>query len=104
MYNDNNVVYPEKGTSLPEVERPDFARILDSLQKQASVSTELSDRFFHVSNGLKRIELKESDNKVPVEKDPECLIEYLWSAIWKIERANYQLEKIASHLQRTIGS
>jgi hypothetical protein len=104
MYNDNNVAYSEKGTSLPEVERPDFSRILDSLQKQANVSTELSDKFYHISNGLKRIELKENDNKSPVEKEPECLIDLLWSVIWKIERANYQLEKIASHLQRTIGS
>ncbi len=54
MYNDNNAVYVEKGVNLGEIERPDFAKILDSLQKQASMSTELSDRFFSVSNGLKR--------------------------------------------------
>jgi hypothetical protein len=84
--------------------RPDFGRILETLQKEASFSTELSEAAFRVANGLKSIEMLVEKNPELKQKEPNCLVDYLWETIWKIQRANSQMEKTITHLQRVIGS
>lgn len=84
--------------------RPDFGRILETLQKEAAFSTELSEAAYRLANGLKNIDsLVEPRNEVK-QKEPNCLVDYLWETIWKIQKANSQMEKTITHLQRVIGS
>lgn len=84
--------------------RPDFGRILESLQKEASFSTELSDAAYRVANGLKNIEILVEQRNEVKQKEPTCLVDCLWETICEIQRANSQMEKTITHLQRVIGS
>lgn len=101
MYNENSA-YPTKSNDV-EVDRPDFGRILETLQKEAGNGFELTNTLTNLSNGIKNMETLPETNDVK-EKSPNCLVEYLWAEIWKIQRSNRQLERVVAHLQKTIGS
>lgn len=101
MYNENSD-YPTKLNGI-EVDRPDFGRILETLEKEAINGFELTNMLTNLSNGIKNMETLPETNDVK-EKSPNCLVEYLWAEIWKIQRSNRQLERVVAHLQKTIGS
>lgn len=90
---------PKDEVSLQE---PDFAKLLNSLRKQAILLSDMTNQAFHLSNGLKHFEFKEQAG-LP-EKEPSSVVEHLWTEIWEIEKANQKLAEVVNHLQRVIGS
>jgi len=90
-------------------EEPEFQRLLNSLRQEASKSLELSNRAFYFSNNLQQMpedphdnDLKEKEKEK--EKEPRGVIEMLWVEVWKVRRANSELQRTVDHLQRVIGS
>jgi len=82
---------------------PDFSRILASLQKESSLGLELANRLTNISHSVKNMDMPIDDGSLK-EKDPSCLVDFLWSEIWKIQRNSKQIEKCVNHLQKTIGT
>ena len=84
-------------------EEPEFQRLLNSLRSEASISLELSNRAFYLSNNLQQMPEVPHDNDVK-EKEPRGVIEMLWVEVLKVRRANSELQRTVDHLQRVIGS
>jgi hypothetical protein len=82
----------------------DFVKIVEALKRQASLGWDLSNTLESLSNSVKRIDEIPEANKDVKEKEPSCLVEYLWAEIWQIERNNRQFEKCINHLRMVIGS
>lgn len=102
MYNEEKAMLSANAID----ERPDFGCILETLQKEAACIQENADAITDLANRVKPIEsLKElsSDKPVPL-KDPNCLVEYLWHEINKIQIANQRLNDTYRHLSRVIGN
>ncbi len=85
-------------------EEPEFQRLLNSLRSEASTSLELSNRAFYLSNNLQQMPELPNDGGDVKEKEPRGVIEMLWVEVWKVRRANSELQRTVDHLQRVIGS
>lgn len=87
-------------------ERPDFGRILETLQKEATYCQENADAMTDLSNRVKRSETLEGQSisdAVP-KKEPNCLVEYLWFEIDRISRANQKMNDTYRKLSKVIGN
>ena len=84
-------------------EATEFQRLLNTLIIEASTSLELSNRAFYLSNNLQQIPEIQHDNDVK-EEEPRGIIEMLWFEVWRVRRANSELQRTVDHLQRVIGS
>jgi hypothetical protein len=83
-------------------EEPEFQKLLNSLRNEASKSLELSNSAFYLSNNLQQVPEVPHDPDV-VEKEPRDIIEMLWVEVWKVRRANSELQRTVEHLKRVIG-
>lgn len=99
----NQENYATKASVLTEDARPDFGRIMDALQKEAAFSSELSNRLASITNGIKTMSNPDELNDVK-EKEPCCLVDYLWVEIWRLQKSHRLFERTIAHLQKTIGS
>ena len=81
---------------LNEDARPDFGRIMDALKSESSLSVELSNRLASVVHGIKNMQELNEPNDIK-EKEPSCLVDYLWVEIWRLQRSNKLFERALSH-------
>ena len=99
--NDLKAAIPNK------VEEPQFKTLLNSLKSEASKSLEISSLVYVLSNKLQEMPASPEPERVDVmekmEKEPVSVIDFLWVEIWKIRRANTELQRTVEHLSKVIG-
>jgi len=101
MYKEN-----EKMLSVSDcvaVEKPDFARILEHLQKEVSYNQENAVMLSGLTNSIKPMEDRPM-NKELASKSPNCLVDYLWQEIHRLQISNQDINEVIQHLTKVIGN
>ena len=83
-------------------ERPDFGRILEYLQKESAYGQENVEMLKGLANSIKPMEERPM-NKEVASKSPNCLVDYLWQEIHRLQMSNQETNEIIRHLQKVIG-
>ena len=100
-------MYTEEKTMLSanvvDDEKPDFGRILECLQIESSYGQENAEILKGLVNSVKPMEGKPM-NKEVASKTPNCLVDYLWQEINRLQISNQETHEAIRHLQRVIGS
>ena len=84
-------------------ERPDFGRILESLQNESAYGQENAEMLKGLVNSVKPMEERPM-NKEVASKSPNCLVDYLWQEINRLQISNQETHEAIRHLQRVIGN
>lgn len=96
--------YQPKTLNTDVVREPDFQALLSALRKEAELSYELTQKVSYYGNTLKQIERRPEKELSEPKKEPQGVIEHIWEEVWKIRKANEELNVVANHLQSIIGS
>lgn len=87
-----------------KIEEPQFKTLLNSLKNEASKSLEISSLVYVLSNKLQEMPARPEPERVELkEKEPVSVMDFLWVEIWKIRKANDELQKTVEHLSKVIG-
>ena len=84
-------------------ERPDFGRILEHLQKESAYGQENAGMLKGLANSVKPMD-ERPINKEVASKSPNCLVDYLWQEIHRLQISNQETHEAIRHLQRVIGN
>ena len=84
-------------------ERPDFAQILDHFQRESIYSKENTEMLKKLANSVKPMEERPMNKEVE-SKSPNCLVDYLWQEIHRLQMSNQETHEAIRHLQRVIGN
>lgn len=84
-------------TNQVERESSDFKRVLEALKQEGNIGDGLATDITKLANGIKKVDSSDSTPAV-VEKNPTCLVEDIWSSIWRIQENNINIRKMLNHL------
>lgn len=92
----------DAGINVPS-QLPDLRRILEALQKQSDVQSELVSKSFCIANNVKNFEPLNNKEEL-TQKTATCMVDYFWEVAHRIEKQNFHLEQSLSHLASVIGA
>jgi hypothetical protein len=90
-----------EGLNVPS-QLPDLRRILEALQKQSDLQSELVSKSFCIANNVKNFEPLNNKEEV-TQKSSTCMVDYFWEVTYRIEKQNFLLQQSLEHLGQVIG-
>ena len=92
------------GLATPAKEESEFKRLLSSLRQEASISLELSNHALDLANTLQQMPEAEQDERTVVkEQEIKGVLETFWHEVYRVRKANFELQRAVDHLQKIIG-
>ncbi len=99
---DNQTKSYDAGINVPS-QLPDMRSILESLQKEAQFQNELVSKSYNIANTVKNFQPLLSDREMVKEKEPTCLVEFLWDVVGRFQKQNREIDQSLQHLASVIG-
>lgn len=94
--------YNEGSLNIP-TQLPDMRSILESLQKEAQFQNELVNKSYNIANAVKNFSPLLSDREMDKQKEPTCLVEFLWDVVGRFQKQNREIDQSLQHLASVIG-
>ena len=92
----------DAGINVPS-QLPDMRIILESLQKEAQFQNELVSKSYNIANTVKKFQPLISDREMDKQKEPDCLVEFLWEVVGRFQKQNREIDQSLQHLASVIG-
>lgn len=91
MYTEKNIIN----------ESPDFRKILECLQNESAYSQQNTESLRALAISIRPMEERTIDKEIE-NKTPNCLVDYLWQEIHRLQISNEESNKVIRYLQKII--